>query len=385
MKTELFLAFRYLFRGGAKHVSFISVVSCVGIMLGVATLVTVISVMNGFDKHLMDKLMRFNYHIVVEGLGGNVPVNLADRISRIPGVVSVSPFVQTQVFGRFSNYIVPLVVRGVDFGNPSEAKTFSRYILEERCKEGFFVGEGLKERFFIQDKLYYYPLSRQVKLKEARVRGTFKVGLYDIDNNYLICSISEAKNLGKNYILSLGINVEDPFKAGKVKENLMWLENKGFLVRTWMESNEVLFSALKLEKITMFVILSLIVVVASFNVFATFTVKVVEKTRDIGILKALGFDSRKVLSIFCLQGTLLGMIGVVAGISLGLGLCYLLKEYKFIHLPAQVYYIDYLPVYVNVRDILVVSLIGLLLSFVSSLFPALRASRLSPSEALRYE
>ena len=170
-----------------------------------------------------------------------------------------------------------------------------------------------------------------------------------------------------------------------MKHTVKELTREGFIINTWIESNGALFSALKLEKVTMFIILSLIIVVASFNIFATLTVKVVEKTKDIGILKSLGFSSRHIVRIFSLQGIILGVIGVILGVGIGLFLCFLLKEYHFIHLPQEIYYIDYLPVMVNIKDVILISLVGVFLSFFSSIFPAVRASCLNPSEALRYE
>ncbi len=383
--TEVFLAFRYLFRGKARHISFISVVACLGIMLGVATLIVVISVMNGFDRDLMEKLLRFNYHITVESIQKEVSPAIINKIERTEGVENVSVFLQTQIFGRFNSYIIPLMVRGIDFDNSFERNTFYRYVTEGNGKSGFFIGEGLARKFFLKDNLSFYPLERSLRLKEKKIRGVFKVGLYDIDNNYVICDFSEAKSLSNNYLVFIGVRVKDPFEVKMVKNKLKELTREGFVINTWIESNGALFSALKLEKVTMFIILSLIVVVASFNIFATLTVKVVEKTKDIGILKSLGFSSRHIVRIFSLQGIILGVIGVILGVGVGLFLCFLLKEYHFIHLPQEIYYIDYLPVMINIKDVILISLVGVFLSFFSSIFPAVRASSLNPSEALRYE
>jgi len=385
MKTEIFLATRYLFRGKAHHVSFISIISCIGVTLGVSTLVVVISVMNGFDKDLMEKLLRFSYHITVESIDKEIPQDIIEKIKNTDGVNDVSIFIQTQLFAKFNKYIIPLVVKGIDFNNPNESRIFRKYLLEEKETEGFFIGQGLKNKFFLEEKLVYYPLERRLKLNEDKIKGVFRVGLYDIDNNYVVCSLDKAKSLSDNYLVSLGLRVKDPFKVERVKNSLKELSKRGYIVNTWIETNQVLFSALKLEKITMFIILSLIIVVASFNIFATLTVKVVEKTKDIGILRALGFSSRKILSVFSIQGIILGSIGVSFGVSLGLLICVMLKEYQFIKIPQQIYYIEYLPVSLNAKDIILISLLGVILAFISSLFPAVRASRLKPCQALRYE
>lgn len=385
MKTEVFLAARYIFRGKARHVSFIGIISCLGVTLGVATLIVVISVMNGFDKDLMEKLLRFTYHITAENINREPSYELAKKIDGVEGVKNVSVFIQTQVFGKFNNLIIPLVVKGMDFSNSYERDVFRRYILEEKEAEGFFVGSGLKGKFFLEDSLYYYPLDKKLNLKEDKIKGVFKIGLYDIDNNYVVCSLEKAKGLSDHFLEFLGITLEDPFKAEMIKKNLKEFEKRGLIINTWMDTNRALFSALKLEKLTMFIILSLIVVVASFNIFATLTVKVVEKTKDIGILKALGFSSAKILFIFSFQGVILGLIGVLFGTGLGLGLCSVLKQHQFIKIPQEIYYLEYLPVAINPKDIILIAILGVILSFVSSLFPAIRASRLKAAKALRYE
>jgi lipoprotein-releasing system permease protein len=390
MKTELFLALRYLFRGKARHVSFISIIACAGITLGIATLVVVISVMNGFDQELMEKLLRFNYHVTVEGTQRDIPEDLIRSVRNVEGVENASVFLQTQVFAKLDEVVVPMVVRGIDFSNEEERKSFEKYIVYEKDTDaapaaGVYAGSGLYNKFFLEDTLEYYPLQKRLKLEQIPIRGVFRIGLYDIDTNYLVTDIETARNLSENYLLFLGVRIKDPFEAKSIKSRLLPLFGNRYLINTWMESNEVLFSALKLEKFTMFIILSLIILVASFNIFATLTVNVVEKTKDIGVLRSLGFTSGKVLSIFSLQGVLLGLAGVLAGVLLGLLLCVLLKEYQFIRIPQEIYYIEYLPVAINLRDVLYISGVGIALSFFSSLVPAVRASRLSPCDALRYE
>lgn len=385
MRTETFLSFKYLFRGRAKHVSFISVISCIGVSLGVATLIIVTSVMEGFDNDLMEKLLRFNDHITVESLNRNFNPESIRAVEKIKNVQGASLFLQTQVFAKVDKYIVPLVVKGIDLESSYGSSKFSKYIIEDYKKPGFFVGQGLYQKFFLSEKIEYYPLKKKLKSQVADVRGVFKIGLYDIDNGFLISDIETTKSLSDNYLLFLGINVEDPFNLSQVKEKIEDIFGPGYYVTDWTETNELLFSALKLEKFAMFIILSLIVVVASFNIFATLTVKVVEKTKDIGILKTLGVTNREILSIFTFQGMLLGIIGVIFGLGLGVSLCYLLKEYQFIKLPQEIYYIDYLPVAVRVKDVVIIAITGVLISFFSSIFPAVRAAKMNPCEALRYE
>ncbi len=383
MRQELFLARRYTFRGRAKHISFISIVSCLGVGVGVAALIVVISVMNGFDRDLMERLLRFNYHLLIEGSPEEL-FKLKEEIKDYPQLKSASLFLQTQVFVNFDDYVVPLLLKGMDLSNREEQKNFFPYVTEVRDKEGFFVGEGIKRRFFVVDKLEFYTLKDLFSLRSEKVRGTFKVGIYDIDSNYLVTDLDKFREITSRYLTFLGLRLDNPFWAERFKEGLR-KKYPTLLMSTWAESNRVLFSALKLEKITMFIILSLIILVASFNIFATLTVKVVEKTKDIGILKSIGYSDKNILTIFSLQGLLLGLVGVGLGGGIGIGLCFILKRYPFIRLPEEIYYIEYLPVALNARDIFLILVVGVALSFISSLFPARRAGKLPPVEALRYE
>jgi len=384
MRTELFLARRYLFRGRAKHISFIGIISCCGVALGVAALIIVISVMNGFDRDLMERLLKFNYHLNVVSSEEKTLQAVQEMLASEKKVQYTSLTLMTQVFAKMGKYFYPLYVKGVDFNNKNEIHTFLSGAQPAFKAGSFLVGEGLKLRLSLRDKIEYYPLDKAFKLKEEVIGGTFKTGLYDIDNSYIITDLEKAKSLSPHYSLSLGIKLHDPYQANAMRDTLRRQFGSDIYINTWMD-NQTLLSALQLEKLTMFVLLSLITLVASFNIFATLMVKVVEKTKDIGILKALGFTNRKILLIFSLQGMLLGFVGVFLGTVLGLGLSLLLAKYHFIKIPVDIYYIEYLPVAINYRDIALIGLIGLFCAFVSSLFPALRAAHLQPSEALRYE
>jgi len=384
MFASFYLARRYFLRGAAKHISFISIISCLGVSLGVFALIVVMSVMNGFDNDLMDRLLKFNYHLTVESPEKELLPAIAARIDKINGVENSSIILQTQVFAKIDRYIVPLMVKGFDFNDEGEAKNFFQYVKKDLKNGGFFVGEGLYDRLGLQDTLEYYTLDKNFKLKEESLRGFFRMGIYDIDNNYLIADLEKAKSLSPNYYMFLGVRIKNPMEAKRIKNIIAQEFPRGLSISTWMD-NQVLLSALKLEKLTMFVLLSLIALVASFNIFATLMVKVVEKTKDIGILKALGFTSGKILAIFSLQGIFLGLIGVFLGTASGLGLCFLMQKYHFVRIPVDIYSIEYLPVYINYRDVFLIAVLGLLFSFISSLFPAIRASKLSPCEALRYE
>ncbi len=384
VKVELFLSLRYLFRGSLRHISFMSTLSCIGIILGVATLVIVLSVMNGFDKDLTDKLLSFNYHLIIESPNRSFLYRLRDELKRMEDIKSANLFISTQVFAKINDFIIPLMVKGIEFDDPKERSLFYQFVQEEFSKDGFFIGEGLAKKILPQKNIFYYPLKKKIKLESKNIRGIFKIGLYDLDSNYLVCSIQEAKDLSPNYLLFLGARVTRPFEVEKIKKRIKDIYPQ-VLVYSWIDSNRALFGALKLEKITMFFILSLIILVATFGIFSMLSVKVAEKTKDVGILKAIGFHSSRILRIFAFQGLTLGVIGTTLGVGVGVFLCYLIKEFKIIKIPQEIYFIDYLPVYVDVKDVIVVSFLTLILSFFASVVPATKASRLEVSYALRYE
>ncbi|MBD3246277.1 MAG: FtsX-like permease family protein [Candidatus Omnitrophica bacterium] len=385
MRTEFYLARRYLFRGKTKHVSFIGIVSCAGVMLGVASVIVATSIINGIDGGLLERVMRFQYHVTVESEEDSLLYSVNEAVRDWPGIEISSLAVQTQIFAKFQENIVPLIVKGIDLTNEREREFFAQYVREDRGGEGFFIGTGLRRRFMPGETVTFYPLQKKLQQREADVRGTFHVGLYDIDNFYLITDVETAKRISPHYQFFLGLRIEEPFAADEIKARIQGAFSRGVYVSTWMETNEALFATLRLEKIAMFIILTLIILIASFNIFATLTVKVVEKTKDIGILKSLGFTNGHIWRIFTLQGMILGMLGVIGGSALGLGACALLQKYPFIRLPEEIFFTEYLPVIVRYEDVAMTAFIALGISFVSSIFPALRASRLPASRALRYE
>ncbi len=380
---DLLLARRYLFRGKAKHVSFIGIVSCLGIALGVAAVIIAISIVNGVDGGLMERIMRFKPHLVVEADNDEaVLAKVRDTAASWKEVTLASLSLQTQVFVKFKENVAPVVVKGVELDRQKDF--FSRYIVYEAAPNGFYAGKDLMRRYGINDKIEFYPLQKKLELETRPLRGAFRVGLYDVDNYYLIADLNEAKALSPNYHLFLELQIKDPYAVDAVKDRLTGLNEKIY-VTTWIETNRALFTTLKLERFAMFLILGIIILIASFNMFAMLTVKVVEKTRDIGVMKALGFTRFRVMRVFALQGILLGVLGVGSGLGVGLGACYLLKTYPFIKIPAEVFFTEYLPVVVSYRDVAMICAVGLAIACLASIFPAMKAASMETCEALRYE
>tara|TARA_B100000315_G_C14521653_1_gene561842 strand:+ start:247 stop:1404 length:1158 start_codon:yes stop_codon:yes gene_type:complete len=385
MFVELFLAWRYLFRGRSRHVSFIGVISCLGIVLGVSLVIVAFSIVNGIDGGLMDRIMEFKDHIIIESWDEAPLTTVKDSLATWEEVEFASLSAQTQLFAKFGDTINPLLVKGIDFKSKEGQHFLNEYVLDTFSEDGFFIGENLRLRFRLDKEIEYYPLKKKLALKKDSIRGVFSVGLHDVDNYMLIADLEKVRSLSPNYHYSLGLKIKDPFSANELKSKILSNFSEGYYVSTWIDTNEALFATLRLEKIALFIILAFIAIIASFNIFATLSVKVVEKTKDIGILKSLGFSSRKIISVFTLQGLILGIIGVIGGLAFGLGLCFILDKYPFIRLPEDIFFTEFLPVTVDYKDIFWVGLVTLLISFTSSLLPAFHAGRLSACEALRYE
>jgi len=390
MKLEAWLAFRYVFRNRSRHISFISLVSLAAVSLGVAALVIVIAVMSGFDEDLKSKLLSLNFPLVVTLEKENR--SLVKDISKIEGVKNVVLFSQNQVAIRRGKSVYPVMLEAVSFDSYSLPR-WQKYLKEGSFQKGLAVGEGIAQRFFLGEgeEIQILSLSgKKLKSYTFRIGGIFSVGMYDFDNTLIVGNFSYLeKFLSENrprYYLGVEVTRSRLYNLEEIKRKIASLDLAGIIaITTWQEQNQALFSALKLEKITMFIILSLIVLVGSFNIFSTLTVKVVEKTKDIGIMKSLGLSPLRVSAVFTLQGIIIAFLGVFMGVVLGVGVCFLLKEYHFIHLPSQIYYIDYLPVLINPRDILTISLASIGLCIFSSLIPSLWTRKISESEALRYE
>jgi len=220
-----------------------------------------------------------------------------------------------------------------------------------------------------------------------QVSGIFKCGMYDYDSNVVFCGINDAQNIfaSPGAVSGIGIKLKNAYLAESFARKLRMDLNYMYTVKTWADLNSNLFSALKLEKLTMFVILALIVIVACFNIASTLIMMVLEKIKDIGILKSIGATRRTINIIFTLQGLLIGFIGTLLGLGAGLGLCGLLKKYQFIQLPKEIYYIDHLPIQIQYSDITVICVAAVLISLAATVYPAKQAARLEAVEALRYE
>jgi lipoprotein-releasing system permease protein len=409
---ESFVALRLL-KGVKRQKGFLSlstVISVAGVMVGVMALIVVIGVMTGFDLDLKQKILSVNAHIIVLKHGASVTdaSRVAAEIKKIPGVVSVDPFIYTQVMYSAPGNVSGGVIRGLDLATIRQGGPHSLNVIKGKfadLAEGarapgeplrVAIGNELSRNLNLAVGDYLNiisplgtltPMGRMPRMKPFRVVAIFHTGMYEFDSSLVYTSIpalQEFLGLGHR-VTGLEVEIKDIYAAEHLGTVIQKKLGPPYYTRNWMQMNRNLFAALKLEKIAMFIILTLIILVAAFGITSTLFMMVMKKTRDIAILKSMGATRQSIMRIFIINGLVIGGLGTLGGLGLGLGLCALLKKYQFIKLPRDVYYISNLPVTVQVPDVLAIIAATLAISFLATLYPSWQAARLDPVEAIRYE
>jgi len=399
---EWMVASRHL-RSRRKHafVSLITVISILGVMVGVAALITVISVMTGFSSYMQDRILGTTSHILITGVGGIEDAqDVVSRVVDLDGVLAAAPYVMGQSLLKVEGDVTGVVVRGIDpvqeAGVTDLANNMSRGSLEDLDDDGIVIGVELARQrgLRIGDQLTLVspseissPFGMVPLMERFAVKGVFDTGMYEYDTGLVLVTTSAAQtffDLGEA-VTGVAVKTDDVYMTHEIAERIQGELGYSFWVRDWREMNQNLFSALKLEKITMFIILVLIIVVAAFNIIGTLILVVMEKGREIAILKAMGATRKNIGRIFMLEGLIIGLSGTAMGLILGLGLCYILANYQFVELPASVYYVTTLPVKVQLLDVAAICLAAMAVCFTATVYPARRASLLNPVEILRYE
>jgi lipoprotein-releasing system permease protein len=408
MNFERLVALRYLkAKRREKFISLISFISIAGIAVGVMALLVVIGVMTGFDQDLRNKILSVNAHIILIKPGSSVTDYdaVAREVETVPGVVAAKPFIYTQVMFSGPNNISGGVIRGLDLptieqGGPPAVQVREgsfKSLAENRSGEvpevaignelakniGATVGTRIK---IISPLGTLTPMGRIPRIKNFQVGAVFHSGMFEFDNTLVYASIPWVQDyLGlDDKVTGLEVSVKDIYAADKIAAAIQEKLGPAYQTRDWMRMNRSLFAALKLEKIAMFIILTLIVLVAAFNITSTLIMLVMEKTKDIAILKSMGATRRSIMKIFMLEGIIIGAIGTVIGLALGFVLTAILKRYEFIKLPSDVYYISTLPVKIDTLDVALIAGATMLISFLATLYPSWQASRLEPVEAIRF-
>ena len=409
-----FLARRYLSsRQGGKMLSFITWIALGGVIVGVTALIVVLSVMTGMQNELREKILGSNPHVLIRQTGPSLLLedypDVLERVLAVEGVVSAAPFILTRVGVYREGYTEVLDLYGVELSpelppvTAMEDSLRSGQVSIERGASGLPVvamGSGIASRMnlFVGDTVTFVTLDRfkmgpfgelAPSLYEWEVSSTFSTGMYDYDLRNGYSSIQDVQELIEwqpDMAGGLGVRVEDPWEAEETAARIREaLGGWPYVVDPWTFTNEQLFSALKLEKMAMGLILSLIVLVAAFNIVSTLVMVVINRTREIGILKAMGLTRRDTLRTFMYQGLWIGVIGTGVGVILGVTISLLIERYQLLPFPTGVYFIDRLPVELSLRDVGYITGISLLISLVATIYPALQASRLEPVEAIRHE
>ncbi len=413
---ELLLGWRYTRAGRAARrngfISFISGVSMLGIALGVAALIIVLSVMNGFQKEVRDRMLGVVSHIEIYGAGGQPLPDLAQTLAqarRHPQVQAAAPFVATQALLARGEDMRGTLVRGIDPTLEPEITELARKLKDgpfARLVPGEFglvVGAELARQLGLRegDAVTVIAPGGQVtpagvvpRLKQMKVVGVFDAGHYEFDSGLVMMHIEDAQRLFRlEGPTGVRLRLADLHRAPEVGAQLAATLGDAVVVRDWTKQNRTWFAAVQLEKRMMFIILTLIVAVAAFNLVSTLVMTVTDKRADIAILRTLGASPASIMGVFVVQGAMVGVIGTLSGLLLGLGVAFNIgvivpaieRLLGASFLPRDIYLISAMPSDPQSADIVPIALISLVLAFLATLYPSWRASRVNPAEALRYE
>ena len=408
MAYSSFIALRYL-KGRRRHtpISLNTIISIGGVALGVMALIVVLSVMSGFEHDLMKKILGTNSPIIVSSFNdkGITDYNQQmKKIQAVPHVVSVAPFTYSEVMLTSPSSVSGIILKGVDPASIGKVTELSKTMVAGSISglnasgpvPGILLGRELAgnlgvrtgERVRVVSPFgTITPLGMAPKFQEFVVTGLFDTGMYEYDSKLAYISIPVAQKffgLGDS-VTGFEVRIDDLSLSAPLARTIQNHLGFPFHARDWMQMNRSLFSALKLEKITMFVILVLIIVVASFNIVSTLIMIVIDKAREIAILKSMGATRAGIMKIFMINGTIIGVVGTLIGLAGGLAVCFVIEKTNLITLPRDIYYISHLPARVDPVELVVICASAIIISFGATLYPSWQAAKLDPLEALRYE
>ena len=420
MPFELFIGLRYLkAKRKSTFISIISVISTAGVALGVMALIVVMAVMTGFEEQITEKILGTNAHVVV--IRNGIPMDdyrqVMQKLTTMPGVSAATPFIYNQVMLSSGKNVSGVVLRGIDVASDRQVTRLSRSVVEGSIDTldpklfdgadalpGVVIGKELAKHLniLVGDKINVIspignitPLGMLPKMKTFRVSGVFNTGMFEYDSTLAYVSLSQAQlffDLG-DIVTGLQLKVNDIYHAAELARGINQILGPNYYARDWMQMNRNILFALKTEKVVMFVILTLIVLVAAFGIASTLFMVVMEKTRDIAILKSMGATGGSITKIFVMEGLIIGIIGTLLGVASGLLIARNLEPIIDViqkitgqnFFNKDIYYLDHFPSQVVPSDVALISITAVLVSFIATLYPAWQASRMLPAEALRYE
>ncbi len=411
MRFEYFIGRRYLMaKQKQAFISLITILSIAGVMVGVMALIVVIAVMTGFESDLKSRILDGQSHVVLMRYGDVFKdyQKTLRRVEAVEGVVAASPFIYSQVMLRSSYGISGAILRGIDPDTAGRViPTLSRVSFEIDDADGgtrtsgvptpgIVLGKELAKSIGVKigDHLYIIspkgmlsPVGHLPAMRQFVVSGFFESGMYEYDGSFAYIHLKDAQKLLRmpGNISGIEIRVKDIYRAREVADQIVGQLKFPFWAKDWIQMNRNLFSALKLEKTVMFIILTLIVLVAAFNIAGTLIMMVMEKTKDIAILKAMGATDQSIRKIFVFKGMIIGAFGTVLGMVSGFILSFVLKHYRIVELTGDIYYFTTtLPVKLEVLDVVFIVSAAQVICFLATLYPAIQAAKLQPVEAIRY-
>jgi lipoprotein-releasing system permease protein len=415
LPVELFLALRYL-RPRRTFVSVITVLSFLGVTLGVGALIVVLSVMAGFQQRLTEKIIGFNAHITVAMTNGQVLYDydkLVDLIRRQPDVLAASPIIRGPVLVQHEGEMTPAFIKSVPVDGDDPVLPIKKYLIMgdwELRGDSVIVGKQWSQRngAFPGDKITVFGAAQVMDFlhrndknavthlpQDLIIRGVFETGQFDYDLNYLLVSTETAQAIWgmTDAVHGIAVRVTNPEEAETVKDELNKVMPDTLHARTWMDDNRELFNAVGTERVVMACILCLILMVAAFGLCSTLITVTVQKSREIGLMKALGANDLQVCCVFLFHGTVVGVVGAIGGSALGLVILHYLNNIRDLLLAVfhiqvfspKVYGLPEIPAVVNPENIVIIALAAIVICVLAALVPALGAAKLAPARALRYE
>jgi lipoprotein-releasing system permease protein len=415
LPVELFLALRYL-RPRRTFVSVITVLSFLGVMLGVGALIVVLSVMAGFQQRLTEKIIGFNAHITVAPINGEVLYDYdkeVDLIQKQPDVLADSPIIRGPVLVQHQSIMTPAFIKSVPVDGDDPVLPIKKYLIMgdwELHGDSVIVGKEWSKRngAFPGDKITVFGAAQVLDFlhrndknavvhlpQDLIIRGVFETGQFDYDLNYLLVSTETAQQIWgmPDAVHGIAVRVKNPDQAAEVKDRLNAILPDNLRARTWMDDNRDLFNAVGIERVVMACILCLILMVAAFGLCSTLITTTIQKSREIGLMKALGANDAQVCGVFLFHGTVVGVFGTIFGTILGLLILrylnvirdFLLYAFHIQVFASSVYGLPEIPAVVNPGQIVIIDICAVVICVLAALIPAISAATLAPARALRYE